>query len=74
MTPQPQPLHKGKYQVLQYEKLEGFPLTVHTVKVTRTFLDANGNRIVRYRYNWPFPIDKDVSETEFKSWIVEEEK
>lgn len=62
---------KGKFRILEYPTL-GLPETI-VVKVVAIYDSRLLGRIVRYRYNMPFPIYREALETEFIDWIVEEE-
>lgn len=62
---------KGKYRILAYPTIE-LPKT-HVVEVVAVYDNKLLGRIVRYRYNMPFPLYEEALETEFIDWIVEEE-
>lgn len=59
-----------KYRILEYPN-SGSP-DIHVVKVRRIFDNPQLGKIVEYRYNWPFPIDKHVTLGEFESWMATE--
>lgn len=67
---------KGFYTMYEYPEL-GLP-DLHKVKVVKIHQMNDGKTIVSYRYNWPFPITKELELLDFENLIakpeLEEEK
>jgi hypothetical protein len=56
------------YEVLEFPALN-LP-DIHRVKVLRVYDNLLLGRIVRFRYNWPFPITEEALETDFAKWVA----
>lgn len=56
---------KGKYTIFEFED---YPDLVK-VKVINVYETERG-RVVRYRFNWPFPITRDELEADFVKRIA----
>lgn len=54
---------RGKYTILKYPALGISDL--HTVRVTDIFSNPKHGRIIRYKYNWPLTITKEITEKKF---------
>lgn len=43
------------------------------VKIIKILKLGDGKIVIRYRYNWPFPITEDISWAEFKKSMARKE-